>query len=291
MRKKMFTLLGILCICVLSACDMAHITNNNTEGTSEEKQYNYREMYLNNDSMDLTDKDLEVFNEASRVYSLYVESCETEYEKVVAAHDYIVKNCVYNTEAIEQDTLVDDDFHAYGVFVKGSAVCEGYAKAFKLLMDIAGIDCIMVSGNVGENHIPHAWNMIKLENAWYHVDVTYDDPNPETTEIVYLYLNVSDSIIEKDHSWNKNVTPEATSDKYEYIKNNGTLVNRADEITELIGQCNENKIGYVSFIWTDKDAISDEIWKNSIKGTNITNLSYSCIGVSGRRMYMVTLVY
>ena len=193
-------------VLLLSGCNL---TTNRFDKENSDKEYDYREMYLNNDTMDLTDKDLEAFNEATRIYNLYIKSCDNDFKKAVAAHDYIIRNCIYNVEAIDNDELTDDDFSEYGVFVKGRAVCEGYAKAYKMLMDIADIDCIIVTGTVGENDISHAWNMIKLDNSWYHVDVTYDDPNPETKEIVYLYMNITDEIIEKDHKWNKKNTPEA----------------------------------------------------------------------------------
>lgn len=288
--KKYLIYVVCLWAFLLAGCDFENLSERFAE-SSEYGDYDYREMYLNNDSKDLTDKDLEVFNTASRIYSLYIESCDSDYEKVLAAHDYIIKNCTYNKEAIDNDTLVDDDFHPYGVFVKEKAVCEGYARAFKMLMDIAGIDCIMVTGTVGEDNTSHAWNMVKLENDWYHVDVTFDDPYPETQEIVYLYLNVTDEIIAKDHTWNRNVTPEAHADKFDYVKINSQQYGTEDEIQELVRQCSENKTTYISFVWTKQDMITDDLWRNALKGTNITNLSYSCLGVDGRRMYMVSFTY
>ena len=278
----------IFCIIFLTGCKFS---NNRFGDGDTDKEYDYRQMYLNNDTMDLTDKDLEAFNEATRIYNLYLKSCDTDYKKVIAAHDYIIRNCIYNVEGIENDSLTDDDFEPYGVFVKGKAVCEGYAKAFKMLMGIADIDCVLVTGNVGEDDIPHAWNMIKLDNSWYHVDVTYDDPNPETKEIVYLYLNVTDEVIERDHKWNKNNTPEAVDTKYDYIKNNKEIYNTQDEIIDVINKCNYENESYISFIWAGEGEIGEDVWKSALKGTEISNLSFSCLGVDGRRMYMVNLIY
>ena len=277
----------IICIMLISGCEM--FTNELSENDKDE--YDYRQMYLDNDTKDLTDKDLEAFNSATKVYNLYIKSCNNDYKKVIAAHDYIIKNCVYNVEGIDDDTLTDDDFTAYGVLVKGKAVCEGYAKAFKMLMDIADIDCIMVTGTVGEDDIPHAWNMVKLEDSWYHVDVTYDDPNPETKEIVYVYMNVTDDIIEKDHTWNKNTTPEAKNTKYDYLKKNQTFYDSNDEIIEYIKECDDEREVYTSFIWTGKNEIEESVWKSALKDTDISNLSFSCFGVEGRRLYMINLVY
>ncbi len=275
-------------VLLLSGCNL---TTNRFDKENSDKEYDYREMYLNNDTMDLTDKDLEAFNEATRIYNLYIKSCDNDFKKAVAAHDYIIRNCIYNVEAIDNDELTDDDFSEYGVFVKGRAVCEGYAKAYKMLMDIADIDCIIVTGTVGENDISHAWNMIKLDNSWYHVDVTYDDPNPETKEIVYLYMNITDEIIEKDHKWNKNNTPEANDTKYDYVKINKSFCNSTEEIEEIIKKCDKDKKTNISFIWSGEDEIEEAVWKRALKNTEISNLSFSCFGVDGRRLYIIKLIY
>lgn len=285
---KVKIVIVVVCMILLCGC---RLSNSRFNIEDEKKEYDYRQMYLDNDTGDLTDKDLDAFNEAVKVYNLYLKSCENDFKKVVAAHNYIINNCIYNLEGIDDDTLTDDDFSAYGVFVKGLAVCEGYAKAFEMLMDIADIDCIMVTGTIGEEDIPHAWNMVKLEDSWYHVDVTYDDPYPETKEIIYVYLNVTDEIIERDHKWNKNNTPEALNNKYDYVKINKLSYGEKEEIINLIQDCNLNNKTYTSFIWNGTDEIDEAVWKEALKGTDISNLSFSYIGVEGRRMYMINLVY
>lgn len=288
-KKRSILLLFLILIMVLQGCRLTELSDR-FSGDAADSEYNYREMYLSNDTKDLTDKNLDAFNEASTVYRLYIENCESDYEKVLAAHDYIVKNCRYNKEAIDNDTLVDDDFSPYGVFVKGVAVCEGYAEAFKMLMDIAGIDCLLVTGTVNDG-VAHAWNMVKLENDWYHVDVTFDDPEPETEKIIYLYFNVPDKVMEKDHSWNKNITPEAHSDKYDYVVVNDCEVDTIVQVKDIIISSGFRKDSYVSFVWTGDEMITDQIWTNILGSTNIRNLSYSCMGAAGRRMYIINLSY
>ena len=288
-KKRPVLLLLLVLIMTLHGCKLSELADR-FSGDDYDSEYDYREMYLSNDTKDLTDKNLDAFNEASTIYRLYIENCGDDYEKVLAAHDYIVRNCRYNKEAIDNDTLTEDDFSPYGVFVKGVAVCEGYAKAFKMLMDIAGIDCIMVTGTVNDG-VAHAWNMVKLENDWYHVDVTFDDPEPETKEIVYLYLNVPDSVIEKDHTWNKNMTPEAHSDKYDYVVMNDCELDTIVQVKEIIVDSSFRKESYVSFVWTGDEMITDQVWTKILGFTDIANLSYSCMGAAGRRMYMINLSY
>ena len=114
MKGKIVSILLILMF-GLSGCDLS---NSRFASDDTDKDYDYRQMYLENDTKDLTDKDLEAFNEATRVYNLYIKSCDNDFKKVVATHDYIIRNCVYNVEGIDNDTLTDDDFSPYGVLVK-----------------------------------------------------------------------------------------------------------------------------------------------------------------------------
>ena len=94
-------------------------------------------------------------------------------DKIKAVHDYLVNNIDYNGD--KESTA----YGIYGALVDRRAVCEGYAKAFKYILDDMGIPCIVVRGiaknNEGESE-GHAWNYVKVNNEWYAVDVTWDDP-------------------------------------------------------------------------------------------------------------------
>ena len=58
-------------------------------------------------------------------------------------------------------------------------MCEGYAKAFQYLMNEIGIDNVIVIGTATNSNGQtenHAWNYVKLNEKWYAVDTTWDDP-------------------------------------------------------------------------------------------------------------------
>ena len=74
---------------------------------------------------------------------------------------------------------------AYSALVNGRTVCAGYARAFQYLMQRLGIPCYYCTGYAGEDH---AWNIIKLGEDYYNVDVTWDDTDTPT----YDYFNKSD---------------------------------------------------------------------------------------------------
>lgn len=66
----------------------------------------------------------------------------------------------------------------YGALVNGKSVCEGYARAFKVIMNKLGIGCVLVQGYacVTENgYEPHAWNYVQADGNWYGVDATWND--------------------------------------------------------------------------------------------------------------------
>jgi transglutaminase-like putative cysteine protease len=113
-----------------------------------------------------------------------------DHQKEKAIHDYIVTRITYDT------TL--KNYNAYEALKYGLTVCNGYAQlAYKMLKE-SGIETkIVVGTGNGENH---AWNLVKLDNIWYHLDCTWDDPIPDVKgRILYNYFNLSDKEISKDH--------------------------------------------------------------------------------------------
>lgn len=101
----------------------------------------------------------EVINDAIDAFS------GTDYDKIYAAHEYLRSRSSYNDNG---SYMVQT---AYGALVNKEAVCEGYAKAYKILLNAMGIECDVVI------NAEHAWNVVQLEGKWYLVDVTNDDTN------------------------------------------------------------------------------------------------------------------
>lgn len=61
-------------------------------------------------------------------------------------------------------------YNVVGVIRDKTAVCEGIAKAYKYLCDLAGIPCIVVSGTVDGGR--HGWNKLWIDGKPCFVDVT-----------------------------------------------------------------------------------------------------------------------
>ena len=78
-----------------------------------------------------------------------------------------------------------------GALVEPGVVCEGYAKAFKIICDKINIPCVVVFGNYDETEdAAHMWNYVQMEDGiWYAIDVTWDDVDGEDgREIKYQYF-------------------------------------------------------------------------------------------------------
>lgn len=98
----------------------------------------------------------------------------SDYDKVKSFHDAIIAKCEYDMDARKKPSAYPDSFEAYGALVTGKAVCEGYAKALKLLCDKAGISCVLVGGKANDED--HMWNYVLIGGNWYLADATFDDP-------------------------------------------------------------------------------------------------------------------
>lgn len=205
----------------------------------------------------------------------------TDYQKAVVLHDYLVINAEYDYD-VARGSLIDDltgGFSAYDILVCRNGVCQGYALAYMALLDKAGVDSVVaVSSEMG-----HAWNLVKIDDSWYHADVTWDDPLPDYPGMSYhSNFLVSDIKFDKSgggthYSWKTaDTTLKASSLKYDadFLKNvkteciyeNGKLYyfdaggsycsyeESSGKITEIFSTGNPywyvwDKPGY---IWTDK---------------------------------------
>ncbi len=78
---------------------------------------------------------------------------------------------------------------ATGVFLKGSAVCAGYAVAYRLVLEVLGIESTMIVNNKeAEDPAYHIWNYVHYNGEWRHVDVTWNDSPSDTARNHYFLL-------------------------------------------------------------------------------------------------------
>ncbi len=104
----------------------------------------------------------EIMAEVKRIVEVvHITDDMTDQEKAWRLGRYLVKNIEYELSTHEQ--------HIYGTLFNKKTVCAGYSKTFALLCRYVGIECdYMQTDEIGN----HAWNLIKLRDYWYVVDLT-----------------------------------------------------------------------------------------------------------------------
>lgn len=100
-------------------------------------------------------------------------------------HDVLLAHVEYNSGAPLNQS-------AYSALVNRETVCAGYAKAYQVLCQRCDIPCYYCTGYAGEDH---AWNIVRLKEEYYNVDVTWDD----AVQDPYLYFNKTDQDYAADH--------------------------------------------------------------------------------------------
>lgn len=133
----------------------------------------------------------------------------SKYEQIKEVHNWLIDNIEYDTEMTAQN-----QYSIVGALLEGQAVCEGYARSFKYILDGLGIPCVLVSGtgtNSNGETESHAWNYVQLDGKWYGVDVTWDDPviigsGSLDDENRYKYFLKGKSTFQSSHIEDGNIT-------------------------------------------------------------------------------------
>ena len=148
----------------------------------------------------------------------------SDFDKIKFVNDYIVQNTVYSTETVHSP------HSAYTVLAEGKAVCQGYALLAQKMLTKLGIESLYVVGEAGG--VGHAWNLVKLNGGWYHIDMTWNDPTPDRgpNNVRYAYFLMSDQQLIKDHTWERADYPQAVDEQYMYMH----IVSDSFEIDDYI---------------------------------------------------------
>ena len=125
------------------------------------------------------------FDAAAQNLITGADSLDSNYEKEKYVHDALAS-------AVTYDLTADMNQSAYSALVNGKSVCAGYARAYQYLLQQLGIPCYYCTGYSGGDH---AWNIVKLEDGYYNVDVTWDD----AAAIRYDYFNKTDADFASTH--------------------------------------------------------------------------------------------
>ena len=162
-----------------------------------EKKYNIDDIYK------IENKINEIIN------SLNIDSYSDVRDKIKVFHDYIINNSKYDTTKSNGNSIYNSD-SAIGTLFEGYSVCSGYTDTMAIFLNKLGLDNVKI---ITDNH---TWNAVNLNNAWYHIDLTWDDPiNAAGIDVLShdYFLITTGELLNKDlteHNFDKNL--------YEFIK-------------------------------------------------------------------------
>ena len=178
-----------------------HLSDRNIEFsyTSRRATLNFYQQYLTN-----YEQERLVNGKVQAILKTVDTNKMTDYDKVKFVNDYIVQHTVYS------EATVASPHSAYAVLYEGKGVCQGYALLAYKMLDEMGVKNLYITGEVPDGG--HAWNMVKLDGHWYHLDTTWNDPLPDRgLGVSYNYFLISDSQLQKDHAWDIAKYPRAES--------------------------------------------------------------------------------
>lgn len=123
-----------------------------------------------------------------------------ESAKCYIAHNYLASTVRYQKPEPDDPVQFTRKHSAYGALIEKSCVCHGYAHAYRMILELAGISCDIIAGKAtGKNKGGHAWNIIHFSNGKnVHVDVTYDAGIRRNR---HEYCFISDVGISHNHEW------------------------------------------------------------------------------------------
>ena len=160
-----------------------------------------------------------------------MDSTASEFEKELYLHDALADRIVY---------IEDVNAHnSYGALVEGRAVCEGYAESLQYLLQRVGIRSFIAVGTSVNPSTQltegHAWNYVRIDGKYYHVDLTWNDQSNHT---YHAYFNLTEAEIAVDHEIEKGAfsLPVCDSDDAMYFNVKGGVITElsVEEIAQIL---------------------------------------------------------
>lgn len=304
MKKKIFSTIAAFVIIVSAvpvvfseSIDSDILTDDNIAPVIAQKEeliYPTAMRDFSNDKLQNMEEQISAFGLSSDNVSTEIENIlnnvdddMSDIEKALTVHDYMVLNYKYDFENYLNGTIPDESYTMAGLLNNKTGVCQAYADTYKYIMNLLNIDCITISSN----SMNHAWNMIKIDGSWYHVDVTWDDPIYDRLgRVGHEYFLVSDNEIKaRDHyGWRSDVAAnDSTYDDYFWNDVNSAII------------CLNGNIFYVDDIGIEKQkgfegtpttlySLKDILWKEWGNDGGYWIGPFSGLGYCNNRLYFNT---
>jgi len=184
-------------------------------------------------------------NELSRIVNSTIRNNMSDFDKIKAINKYIIDRYEYD------DSLVSNN--VYSALTTGKTTCQGYAMTAYKMLSLVGIENKIVIGEL--DGVAHGWNMVKVNDEWYNLDVT----NNDVTNNKYFLRN--DKALRNDgFTWKADDYPicdkdyEEDSSNYDVTTNTQGISNNKQDLNN---QC-QPLIGYKSHLdgnWYNRNGL------------------------------------
>jgi hypothetical protein len=146
----------------------------------------------------------------AKVYSEWITSGMDDVDKVIAVCKWMSANVVYTRPGTVNGTekYTYQSQRGWAALVASAAACAGYADAVCFLLDGLGIECVYIVGSAGGSH---AWNLVKLEGSYYHLDTIGGSSNAFMRLGAYRFSR-AESGLGEDVLWPKRTLSEGLSE-------------------------------------------------------------------------------
>ena len=206
------------------------------------------------ESLEELEYKVEKINEVIDIYLKDAKNVD-KVDSEIILHDRLAQDVkYYEYEKIED---IPSSCHTIeGAFLNKEAVCEGLSKALEVLLSNVEIKNIVELGKLEET--PHAWNMVKLDDKWYNLDITSNKSikleNDENI-VIHVYFNVSDEEIISTHELtDKDILPVSNEldEKYNYYIHTKKYIKTGDNFKkELSNIISMNQNEYILEFYTE----------------------------------------
>lgn len=184
-------------------------TNDPTRITSLKPQYKYA-------GDELTSM-MALYNSGVNAVLEYANKADTTVGKLLRASDYLCANFsydvrVYSTSATTKAQTV---YSPELFFKEGTGVCQAYMLVYRAVLNELGIPNTTASSD----EMNHIWNMVYVDDFWYHVDVTWNDAMTNKKDMplraLHTYFMLSDTGIGNANHYGWEATEKALDTTYD----------------------------------------------------------------------------
>jgi len=176
---------------------LTHINNYvhpyNSYNIIETSYDTYGNVYLNI-KKNYTDSEISSINsEVNRIYKELIKDSMTIEQKIETIHNYILNISSYDDVRGTQLYSEHKSDTAYGPLLQGYAICVGYTDAMEIFLEKLEIKNYKIASD------KHVWNFLQIDDKWYHLDLTWDDPITNTGEQIIddtYFLITTDELME-----------------------------------------------------------------------------------------------